>query len=178
MTATATLQTITPEEFKRILDSSHAIDLIDVRTPAEYRAVHVTAARNVPLDTLDPAAVKAQRTGLPHEPMYVVCHTGARSHKACVALLEAGAVAVSVEGGTPACEKAGIPVTRGKQTISLERQVRIGAGSLVALGAALSALFSPWFLIIPGVIGCGLLFAGVTDYCGMGLLLGKMPWNR
>ncbi len=176
--STTTLQTITPEELKHILDTDQTIDLIDVRTPVEYRAVHLTSARNVPLDALDAQAINAQRTSPSHEPLYVVCQSGSRSSKACAALLDAGVVAVCVEGGTPACEKAGIPVTRGKQVISLERQVRIGAGSLVALGAALSALVSPWFLIIPGFVGCGLLFAGVTDYCGMGLMLAKMPWNR
>lgn len=175
---TATVNTITPEELKRILDSGQAVDLIDVRTPVEYRAVHVTTARNIPLDTINVGAVNAQRTGPSHEPLYVVCQSGGRSGKACTALLESGIVAVSVEGGTPACEKAGIPVTRGQKTISLERQVRIAAGSLVALGVALAALVSPWFLIIPGFVGCGLVFAGVTDFCGMGLLLAKMPWNK
>jgi rhodanese-related sulfurtransferase len=175
---TATVQTITPEELKRILDSGQMIDLIDVRTPVEYRAVHITTARSLPLDTLTVEAVNAQRTGPSHEPLYIVCQSGGRSGKACAALSGSGIVAVSVEGGTPACEKAGIPVTRGQQNISLERQVRIGAGSLVVLGVALSALFSPWFLVIPGVVGCGLVFAGVTDFCGMGLMLAKMPWNK
>lgn len=176
--STMTLQTITPDELKHILASGQTVDLIDVRTPAEYRTVHLTAARNAPLDTLDAEAVKSLRVGPSHEPLYVVCQSGSRSDKACVALLESGIVAVSVEGGTPACEKAGLPVTRGRQIISLERQVRIAAGALVALGVALSALLSPWFLIIPGFVGCGLVFAGVTDWCGMGLMLAKLPWNK
>ena len=178
LTQPASTQTITPSELKQRIDSGQTIELIDVRTPVEFRSVHVTAARNVPLNTLDCAAIQAQRTGPPHEPLYIVCQSGGRSSKACAALLDAGIVAVSVEGGTPACEKAGLPVTRGQQTLSLERQVRIGAGALVVLGVALSALFSPWFLVIPGVVGSGLVFAGVTDWCGMGLMLAKMPWNQ
>lgn len=176
--STTTVQTITPDELKRILDTGQTIDLLDVRTPVEYRTVHITAARNVPLDTLDAEAIKAQRTSPSHEPLYVVCQSGGRSSKACAALAGSGIVAVSVEGGTPACEKAGLPVTRGQQTISLERQVRIGAGALVVIGVVLSVLFSPWFLLIPGFVGCGLVFAGVTDFCGMGLLLAKMLWNN
>ncbi|GAB4187651.1 MAG: rhodanese-like domain-containing protein [Phycisphaeraceae bacterium] len=173
-----TIQTISPQELKHLLESGRPIDLIDVRTPAEFRSVHVTAARNVPLDTLDAQALLKQRVGEQGDPIYVVCQSGARSAKACKALLEAGIKAVSVTGGTPACEQAGIPVERGKAVISLERQVRIAAGSLVLLGTILAATVSPWFLIIPGFVGCGLIFAGITDWCGMGLLLAKMPWNR
>jgi hypothetical protein len=67
--------------------------------------------------------------------------------------------------------------------MSLERQVRIAAGALVATGAALAA-FGPdpmWRQIgvgLAGFIGCGLVFAGVTDTCGMAMLIAKMPWNQ
>jgi hypothetical protein len=88
-----------------------------------------------------------------------------------------------VEGGTAACEAAGLPVVRGRKAMSLERQVRICAGSIVAIGAALAA-FGPdptWQKVgagIAGFIGCGLVFAGVTDTCGMAMMLAKMPWNQ
>jgi hypothetical protein len=103
---------------------------------------------------------------------------------ACEKLLAAGlADAISVEGGTAACEAAGVPVVRGRKAMSLERQVRIAAGALVATGAALAA-FGPdptWRLIgagLAGFVGCGLVFAGVTDTCGMAMLLARMPWNQ
>ena len=174
----ATVQTLSPQALKGLLDSGKAVELIDVRTPVEYRGAHLAAARNLPLDKLDVEAIKAERAGSMDQPLYVVCQSGARSRKACEGLLAAGIVAVCIEGGIPACEIAGIPVTRGKQGMSLERQVRIGAGSLVASGVLLGVLVNPWFLAIPGFVGCGLIFAGVTDWCGMGLLLAKMPWNR
>ena len=154
------------------------IALIDVRTPMEYAGVHVEAARNVPLGGLDPEAVKRDRVGAGESPVYVVCQSGGRSRQACEKLVAVGVVAVSVEGGTPACERVGLAVKRGRQMMSLERQVRIAAGALVATGTALSAVVSPWFLVVPGFVGCGLMFAGVTDWCGMGLMLAKMPWNR
>ncbi len=173
-----TLQTITPEELSELLVLDTQIDLIDVRTPAEYESVHVEAAMNVPLDGLNTGALAEQRRGSSETPVYVVCQSGARSRQACEKLCEAGVVAVSVEGGTPACERAGLVVKRGKQTLSLERQVRIGAGALVALGTLLAVVASPWFLVVPGFVGCGLIFAGLTDWCGMGMVLAKMPWNR
>jgi hypothetical protein len=62
--------------------------------------------------------------------------------------------------------------------MSLERQVRIAAGSLVVLGTVLGAFVHPAFLGLPAFVGAGLIFAGVTDTCGMGMLLARMPWNR
>ena len=157
------------------------LTLVDVRTPAEYGEVHVEGARNVPLDRLGPQDV----AGL-GAPVYLVCRSGGRSHKACEKLMAAGIRdAVSVEGGTAACAAAGLPVVRGRKAMSLERQVRIAAGTLVAIGAALAA-FGPetpvnWQVIgagLAGFVGCGLVFAGVTDTCGMAMLLARMPWNQ
>ncbi len=173
-----TLQTITPEELGELLVLDEQIDLIDVRTPVEYESVHVEAAMNVPLDALDPEDLVKQRKSPSESPVYVVCQSGARAKQACEKLCEAGVVAVNVEGGTPACERAGLAVKHGKQTLSLERQVRIAAGALVAGGTLLSVTVSPWFMVVPGFVGCGLIFAGVTDWCGMGMVLAKMPWNR
>ena len=85
---------------------------------------------------------------------------------------------MNVEGGTKACEQAGLPLVRGKQVISLERQVRIAAGSLVLTGVILGWFVHPIFFGLSAFVGAGLVFAGVTDTCGMGLLLARMPWNR
>jgi predicted branched-subunit amino acid permease len=74
---------------------------------------------------------------------------------------------------------AGLPVVKGsKSAISIERQVRIGAGSLVLIGVILGFLIHPAFFGLTAFIGAGLVFAGVTDWCGMGLLLARAPWNR
>lgn len=155
------------------------IELVDVRTPAEYREVHVQFARNVPLDELDPQSVMQSRGDAAAEPIYVVCHSGGRSKKACEKFHAAGFEnVVNVEGGTQACVQTGLPLTRGKKAISLERQVRIVAGSLVLTGVALGWFVHPGFFGLSAFVGGGLVFAGITDFCGMGLLLAKMPWNR
>ena len=52
------------------------------------------------------------------------------------------------------------------------------AGSLALAGTLLGAFVSPWFYILPGFVGAGLLTAGVTGFCGMALLLMRAPWNR
>jgi hypothetical protein len=32
--------------------------------------------------------------------------------------------------------------------------------------------------MLSGFVGAGLVFAGVTGFCGMARLLALMPWNR
>jgi rhodanese-related sulfurtransferase len=171
--------TVTPRRLEELRAAGRAIDLIDVRTPAEFREVHVEYARNVPLDRLDPAAVVRDRTAPPGDPLYVICRSGGRGRQACERLLAAGVAAVvNVEGGTLACVDAGLPVVRGKKTISLERQVRIAAGLLVLVGVILGWLVHPACAGLAAFVGAGLVFAGITDTCGMGMLLARMPWNR
>lgn len=174
-----TVATISPAALFEKQQRGEAIELIDVRTPAEFREVHATPARSEPLDRLDAAAIAAARSGATTEPLYVICLSGGRGKMACERLHAAGlSHVVNVEGGTKAWEAAGLPVVRGKRTISLERQVRIAAGSLVLLGTLLGAFVHPYILGLAGFVGAGLIFAGITDTCGMGMLLAKMPWNQ
>ena len=172
------VSTITPLKFVELCKNGKKIDLIDVRTPVEYREVHVEIAQNVPLDQLEPAALMQARNGSANEPLYVICRSGSRGQQACEMFLKAGfSNVVNIEGGTMACVEAGLPVVRGKQAISLERQVRIAAGSLVLLGAVLGWFVNPAFIGISAFVGAGLIFAGITDTCGMGMILARMPWN-
>lgn len=173
-----TVPTVTPRRLEELRSEGRPADLIDVRTPVEFREVHVPFARNVPLDRLDPAAVAGQRGSPAGEPLYVICKSGGRGQKACEKLLAAGVSVVNVEGGTQAWADAGLPVVRGKKSISLERQVRIAAGSLVLLGGVLAWLVHPGFVGLSAVVGAGLLFSGLTDSCAMGMALARMPWNR
>src|SRR6516165_4132408 len=161
------------------LCKTRRIDLLDVRTPVEYRELHVAAARNVPLDKLDPAAVMQARNGSKDEPLYLICRSGSRGRQACEKFLASGFTnVINVEGGTLACVECGLPVIRGKKAISLERQVRIAAGLLVLIGSLLGWLVHPVFIGLAAFVGAGLVFAGITDTCGMGMLLARMPWNQ
>lgn len=169
---------IKPQELAALCQTGKKIDLIDVRTPVEFREVHVEIARNVPLDQLEPTALMQARNGSAQEPLYVICRSGGRGQQACEKFLKAGfSNVVNIEGGTMACVEAGLPVVRGKKAISLERQVRIAAGSLVLLGVALSFVH-PAFIGLSAFVGAGLVFAGITDTCGMGMILARMPWNQ
>jgi rhodanese-related sulfurtransferase len=170
--------TINPSHLAELCMSGK-IDLIDVRTPVEFREVHVKLAQNVPLDNLDPAALMQARNGDDDKPLYIICRSGSRGRQACEKFLAAGYTnVVNIEGGTLACVEAGLPIVRGKTAISLERQVRIAAGSLVLLGVMLGWLVHPALYGLSAFIGAGLVFAGITDTCGMGMMLARMPWNQ
>jgi len=174
-----TISTLSPRKLAELCQEGKKIDLIDVRTPVEFQEVHVDVARNVPLDQLDPTTLMQARNGSANEPLYVICRSGGRGQQACEKFLKAGfSNVVNIEGGTMACVEAGLPVVRGKKAISLERQVRIAAGSLVLSGAALGWFVHPAFIGLSAFVGAGLVFAGITDTCGMGMMLARMPWNQ
>ncbi|MEM1227357.1 MAG: rhodanese-like domain-containing protein [Planctomycetota bacterium] len=172
------MQTIDVNELAREQRRGH-VDLIDVRMPSEYREVHAEGALNVPMDSLNPNEVANELVGNSKKPIYVICQGGSRSTKVTQKFMDAGIDhVVNVVGGTTAWVGAGLPVARGKKAISLERQVRILAGCLTLVGATLGFFVHPYFIGLSAFIGAGLMFAGITDTCGMGMVLAKMPWNR
>lgn len=170
---------VSPRQVLDRIAQGEAVELIDVRTPAEFAEAHVEFARNEPLERLDPQRVMRNRQFGAEVPLYVVCQKGGRGKQACEKFAQAGfANAVNVDGGTLAFIDAGAPVVRGRKTMSLERQVRIAAGSLVLTGCVLAWLVHPGFIGLSAFVGAGLVFAGLTDTCGMGMLLARMPWNQ
>lgn len=168
------MKTTTTPELKNRLGE---VTLIDVRTPAEFGEIHIPGSRLVPLHTLDDT--KAQEVaGLDGE-CVIICRSGNRAKQAAEKLASAGAKNITVlEGGVTAWESAGETVNRGQKTLSIERQVRIAAGAMVFAGVVLGVTVNSWFLVLSGFVGCGLMFAGLTDWCGMGMLLARMPWNN
>ena len=174
-----TIAVIKPHEFAELCKNGKKIDLIDVRTPVEFREVHVENARNVPLDRLDPAGSMQARNTSANEPLYLICRSVSRDQKAGEQFAKAGFTnVVNIEGGTIACVHAGLPVVRDKSTISLERQVCNAAGSSVVLGAILGRYIHPALPGLSAFVGAGLLFSGINDTCGVGMVLARMPWNR
>jgi rhodanese-related sulfurtransferase len=173
------VSTLSATDFARLCNENTNLDVIDVRTPAEFREVHLESAKNIPLHQLDPAAVMRARSAEDEQPLYLVCQAGGRGSKACEAFHAAGFTnVVNIEGGTKACIEAGLPVVRGPGTVSLERQVRIAAGALVLIGCLLAWFVHPFFLALSIFVGAGLMFAGITDTCGMAIMLSYMPWNQ
>jgi rhodanese-related sulfurtransferase len=166
-----------PAEVAALLDAERSTRLLDVRTPGEYAAAHIGGADNVPLDSLPELAVEIRAAVA--APVVVVCQSGMRARKAEAALRASGMTNLHVlDGGVNGWVAAWHPVVRGAKKLSLERQVRIAAGGLAAMGGLLALLVDPLFGIVPAIVGTGLVFAGITDTCGMAMLLSRLPYNR
>jgi rhodanese-related sulfurtransferase len=152
------------------------LHLVDVREYAEYAGGRVAGAKLLPLGDLE-----KRHTELDHsKPIYVMCRTGRRSGEAQKKLHALGFTnVVNVTGGFEAWKKEDLPFERDeKAPWVLDRQVRFVAGLLVLTGVLLSVFVSPYFVWLAGFVGAGLTFAGATDWCGMAMLLAKMPWNQ
>ncbi len=149
--------------------------MIDVRSADEYAAGHIPGAMNVPLDEIENRLDDLSRLG----PVLVVCQSGQRAEMACTLIGARHPGLRLLQGGTDAWVQAGGPlVSTRKARWSLERQVRLGAGLLVFAGVLLGVFVNPWWLILPGFVGAGLTFSGITGFCGMAKVLALMPWNR
>lgn len=150
---------------------------LDVRTPAEFEESHIEGALLHPLTELNPEQVKRHAQG--KRSVFLICRSGGRARQAAEKLAAHGFSGLQVmSGGMQAWENEGLPVKRGRATISLERQVRIAAGAMVVVGALLGYFVNPSWIALSGFVGAGLVFAGITDTCGMAMVLARMPWNN
>jgi rhodanese-related sulfurtransferase len=174
------MKTISIQELQTILSTNDPVDLIDVRTPAEFASVHVPGAKLFPLDGLDCAAVLAGRRAGAASPVYILCHSGARAKKAADKFAGSGFENCAViEGGTQAWADAGLPVERSdRRVLSLDRQLQITIGSIVLTGVLLAQFVNPAWIWLAGFAGAGLIFAGLSGICMMRSLIAKMPWNQ
>ena len=167
---------ISPNELAQKQASGDSMAIIDVRSPVEFREVHVPHAINLPLEKVSEEAVQQLADSAP---VYLICRSGQRAAKACETLADNPLIHVNlVEGGTEGWIQAGLNVVRGKKSMSLERQVRLTAGVLVFTGTVLGYGIHPAFLLLSGGVGFGLAFAALTDTCAMGMMLARMPWNQ
>lgn len=168
--------TLSAADAVALVGAGGAGSVVDVRTAMEVDAESVPGARHVPVDEIVARADEIRATPAPR---LLLCRTGARARAAREALVRQGLGGLAVvEGGLEAYRQAGGETRRGRARVSLERQVRIAAGLLVLVGTGLGVVAHPAFLALAAFAGAGLVFAGLTDRCGMALLLARMPWNR
>ncbi|MFZ1988032.1 MAG: rhodanese-like domain-containing protein [Minisyncoccia bacterium] len=173
------MKQILVSSFKEIIDAEKnnpLVDFINVCTPAEYKEKHISGVRSVPLDEIEQhiQEFKDKKT------IYVHCRSGRRGVAAIEKLAALGVKAelVNVEGGILAWEEAGYGTARISSRLSLMRQTFIAAGALVILAHALAFFIAPEWLALSAAVGVGLFLAGLTGWCGMTMLLARMPWNR
>lgn len=166
----------TVHEINQLLDTGGECQVIDVREFSEFNSERIADAQLMPLSNFEKHAAEIDHT----KPVYLMCRSGNRAKQAAEKLSAKGFTDIHViQGGMTAWAGANLPVVKGESTVwSLERQVRFTAGLLVLSGVVLGFAVSPYFFLLSGFVGAGLTFAGATDWCGMGMLLARMPWNK
>ena len=155
--------------------------LVDVRSPAEYADGHADGAVSIPIEQLDAAgALQVLGPDAGKEAtLHLICASGLRAEQAATKLQQQGLSNVAVVGGgTEAWERQGLPMRRRTATVSLQRQTQIALGVLILALLAKGVLLHPLFYVATGLLGVGLIFAGVTARCGLTSMLAYMPWNR
>lgn len=172
----ASLELVSPRDVSLLVQKDPQARFLDVRSALEFSQAHIKGSINVPIDML---AVKIPELSQSKLNYIVLCRTGSRSSMAADMLIQAGIHNVKVmDGGLTRWQKEGLPVIKGEGGMSLERQIRLIAGSLVLLGIILSLTLNGMFIFISVFVSCGLIFAGLTDNCLMGMLLMKLPYNK
>lgn len=174
------MSSVTISQFEQALkehknDSSY--DFINVCTPLEYKEKHIEGVRSVPLDQLEEHLAEFKNKQV----IYIHCRSGARGRKAIDVLHARNITAklINVEGGILAWEEAKLPVNKLEtKKLPLMRQILLTAGALVLTCNMLGFFINPKFFIGSTLIGAGLTFSGITGWCGLALLLSKMPWNK
>jgi rhodanese-related sulfurtransferase len=170
------LQTISADRAKQLADQGAA--LVDIRERDEYGRERIAGAHQFALSKLDEADLAVGRS----QPVIFYCRSGARTRANAGRLADKTGTDCEVyclEGGLDAWKCAGLPVVGDpRYPIDLQRQVQICAGGIAFSGTLLGLLLSPWFLAVPLFIGAGLMFAGISGFCGMARILMYMPWNR
>jgi len=176
MTSTRSMQhasSVSAQALAEQLANRH-VTVIDVREPVEYASGHIDGSLNIPL-------ARIAQADLPAGPLVLVCQSGNRSGRALQMLQAQGHPhpLADLEGGLPSWEQAGLALRRLRRApLPLMRQVQIAAGSLVLLGLILSSTVAPAWILLSWFVGAGLVFAGISGFCGMARLLAAMPWNR
>lgn len=163
------IRRITRAEFARLGQEAF---LLDVREAGEFSGERLPGSINTPLSRLDAEAARLPKD----KPLVIVCRSGRRSQDAARRLAALGFPDLRVlDGGLSCCGS----LERGPGGVwAMERQVRMAAGCLVLLAAALGWLAHPAFWLLSAGIGTGLVYSAVTDTCGMAAALARMPWNR
>lgn len=169
------MKAITPSKLKELLERDEVM-LIDVREPSEHQHESIEQSHLIPLSQFSPEKLpKSQK------PMVFYCHSGRRSAEVCRKILQhnPNLQLYGLDGGITGWKQQGFPIKKScSPALPLERQTQIAAGSLILASMIMGTFITPEWYALAGFVGAGLTFAGLTGWCGMALLLAKMPWNQ
>ena len=165
---------ISPQETE-ILMKNGAI-LIDIRSPQEFQSENINQSVNLPLEQLYLIEVFEVQ----NRQLIFYCFSGVRTinNTEQFSRLKNNDIYI-LEGGISNWKETGRTVNKQTaESISIFRQVQIIAGLLIVAGWLLGTFVASGFYLLSGLVGAGLLFAGLSGFCGLAVLLMKMPWNK
>ena len=169
---------ISPLDARRRVANGSAV-LVDIREPMEHAREAIPGAQLHSLSSLDPQTLAA--ISGPHGAAIIFhCQSGKRTGDNAERLRKCSAAeAYILQGGLLGWKDTGYPTSVDRtKPIDMQRQVQIAGGLLIVLSLMLAWFVSPVFLAMAAFVGIGLVFAGVSGWCGMARILGRMPWNR
>lgn len=174
-------QTINVTDAVKLIKNGDAI-LIDVREADEFKSEHIAYAMSVPLSSLEGGFKTLDIP--PSTTILFQCLKGTRGQMACERIQGLGTCQnqiINIEGGLDSWKEHGFPVigaASNSPQISIFRQVQIIAGFLIVLLVLIGFTGITITFILAGIIGGALFFAGLTGWCGLAMILTKMPWNK
>ena len=171
------IQSVDAQTLKKWMKNSKVL-LIDVREPLECSIEKIASSKNVPLAQITLEALDLLKNK--NKKIVIQCRSGARSMTACKKLSEAdpSLELYNLDGGILAWKAQGYGIAQEKDALPLDRQVQLTLGIIISFGVLMSYLFNDSWVLVPAIIGLGLINAGLTGWCGMAKLVALFPWNR
>ena len=157
--------------------------LIDVREPEEFSNERIPGSINAPLSSWDRCGPMLAKS-IGNHPIKFICGSGGRASIAAekwetffatkppqIKIQDGGMRGWKSHGGV--VEGSGKSVDWG-----IFRQVQAIVGPVILLSSIAAMTFNPRWAILSAMFGFGLSIAGYTGFCGMAIVLAKMPWNK
>ena len=168
------VRTLTLTEFVLEQNAGEPFQLINARSENEFQTGHIPGALNYPLERVLDKANEFDRETL----SVLVCESGARVKSAYRLLAELLPCLAVLEGGSSGWNSLNHAGATEVSTVwNIERQIRITAGHLISTGAFVGLFWTPAILLALFVRGA-LVVTVLINWCGMGILVGKLLWNR
>jgi len=169
-------ETLSPLQTSKLLEQGAV--LVDIRDRADFLREHIPQALSLPLTEITTGKTVE---GSDQQPVIFHCQAGMRTTNNAEQLMRAASSGnvFLMSGGINAWKSAALPIIEDKkQPLPIIRQVHITAGILVLVGVIAGYAVDSRLFLLSGFIGAGLIFSGVSGFCGMASLLQKMPWNK
>lgn len=158
----------------KIEEAQNAV-LIDVREPIEFAEANHPGSINLPLLSFKPEDYVSYK----NRPIILICQTQTRSIRVGEKLQKAGFNNLFIlKNGMNGLLNDGVEINTSLKGWTIDRQFRITLGILLLIFLLGFNFISSYFIIIPIILCCGLIFTSLIDKCFMRMAIARLPWNK